>query len=147
MLFFLGLDSEFALLETVLTALYDGVPKMRKHKVTTVYDTMIDIDCFLSQGESDWHRLRRLFPGRSPLCCRWWPVHLQPDGHVRGRLRCRLDRDLGGHLSHVDLRIQELLQGPCPDDRLRAVLVLEDLLGLRHAGPIAGRLYTILYQF
>ena len=40
MLFFLGLDSEFALLETVLTALYDGVPKMRKHKVTTVYDTM-----------------------------------------------------------------------------------------------------------
>jgi len=33
MLFFLGLDSEFALLETVLTALYDGVPKMRKHKV------------------------------------------------------------------------------------------------------------------
>ena len=33
MLFFLGLDSEFALLETGLTAIYDGVPKMRKHKV------------------------------------------------------------------------------------------------------------------
>ncbi len=33
MLFFLGLDSEFALLETALTALYDGVPRLRKHKV------------------------------------------------------------------------------------------------------------------
>jgi solute carrier family 6 amino acid transporter-like protein 5/7/9/14 len=34
MLFFLGLDSEFALLETVLTAVYDGVPRLRNHKVT-----------------------------------------------------------------------------------------------------------------
>ena len=33
MLFFLGLDSEFALLETALTALYDGYPKLRNHKV------------------------------------------------------------------------------------------------------------------
>ena len=33
MLFFLGLDSEFALLETVLTAVYDGFPKLRNHKV------------------------------------------------------------------------------------------------------------------
>ena len=33
MLFFLGLDSEFALLETVLTAIYDGFPKARAHKV------------------------------------------------------------------------------------------------------------------
>lgn len=33
MLFFLGLDSQFALLETALTAVYDGFPKMRKHKV------------------------------------------------------------------------------------------------------------------
>ena len=33
MLFFLGLDSEFALLETVLTAMYDGYPKLRNHKV------------------------------------------------------------------------------------------------------------------
>jgi len=33
MLFFLGLDSEFALLETVLTAAYDGFPATRKHKV------------------------------------------------------------------------------------------------------------------
>ena len=33
MLFFLGLDSEFALLETALTALYDGIPKLRNHKV------------------------------------------------------------------------------------------------------------------
>jgi solute carrier family 6 amino acid transporter-like protein 5/7/9/14 len=33
MLFFLGLDSEFALLETALTAVYDGYPKLRNHKV------------------------------------------------------------------------------------------------------------------
>lgn len=33
MLFFLGLDSEFALLETALTAMYDGFPRMRNHKV------------------------------------------------------------------------------------------------------------------
>ncbi len=33
MLFFLGLDSEFALLETALTALYDAYPKLRNHKV------------------------------------------------------------------------------------------------------------------
>lgn len=34
MLFLLGLDSEFALLETALTALYDGFPKSRNHKVS-----------------------------------------------------------------------------------------------------------------
>ena len=33
MLFLLGLDSEFALLETALTAMYDGYPKLRKYKV------------------------------------------------------------------------------------------------------------------
>jgi len=33
MLFFLGLDSEFALLETALTAMYDGYPTLRRHKV------------------------------------------------------------------------------------------------------------------
>ena len=33
MLFFLGLDSQFALLETALTAMYDGYPILRKHKV------------------------------------------------------------------------------------------------------------------
>ncbi len=32
MLFTLGLDSEFALLETVLTGVYDSFPKMRKYK-------------------------------------------------------------------------------------------------------------------
>ncbi len=35
MLFLLGLDSEFALLETALTALYDGVPRFRNHKVSS----------------------------------------------------------------------------------------------------------------
>ena len=33
MLFLLGLDSEFALLETALTAMYDALPKLRKYKV------------------------------------------------------------------------------------------------------------------
>ena len=37
MLFFLGLDSEFALLETVLTAIYDGFPKARAHKVQRIF--------------------------------------------------------------------------------------------------------------
>ncbi len=32
MLFLLGLDSEFALLETVLSGIYDLIPKTRKHK-------------------------------------------------------------------------------------------------------------------
>ena len=36
MLFLLGLDSEFALLETALTALYDGYPKARNHKVRKI---------------------------------------------------------------------------------------------------------------
>lgn len=33
MLFFLGLDSEFATLETFTTTFYDSFPRMRKHKV------------------------------------------------------------------------------------------------------------------
>ena len=37
MLFFLGLDSEFALLETALTAIYDAYPKLRNHKVSLVF--------------------------------------------------------------------------------------------------------------
>ncbi|XP_059095413.1 sodium-dependent proline transporter-like [Tigriopus californicus] len=37
MLFLLGLDSEFALLETVLTILYDGVPFFRRNKVKTTF--------------------------------------------------------------------------------------------------------------
>lgn len=45
MLFFLGLDSEFALLETALTAVYDGVPKLRNHKVKV---TLVScIACYL----------------------------------------------------------------------------------------------------
>ena len=45
MLFFLGLDSEFALLETSLTALYDGFPALRKHKVKMT--ALGCISCFL----------------------------------------------------------------------------------------------------
>ena len=33
MIFFLGIDSEFALLETVFTAVYDAAPTLRSHKV------------------------------------------------------------------------------------------------------------------
>jgi solute carrier family 6 amino acid transporter-like protein 5/7/9/14 len=44
MLFFLGLDSEFALLETVLTAVYDGFPKLRNHKVTIIYRFIVRFD-------------------------------------------------------------------------------------------------------
>ncbi|XP_040580671.1 sodium- and chloride-dependent glycine transporter 1 [Lepeophtheirus salmonis] len=45
MLFLLGLDSEFAFLETILTAIYDGYPKLRKHKVLV---TLIAcVSCFL----------------------------------------------------------------------------------------------------
>jgi solute carrier family 6 amino acid transporter-like protein 5/7/9/14 len=45
MLFFLGLDSEFALLETVLTAIYDGFPKARAHKVKLTFAGCLA--CFL----------------------------------------------------------------------------------------------------
>ena len=41
MLFLLGLDSEFALLETALTAMYDGFPKIRKYKVNIVKQLLI----------------------------------------------------------------------------------------------------------
>lgn len=45
MLFLLGLDSEFALLETFLTALYDEFPKTRSKKVTITFITCAT--CFL----------------------------------------------------------------------------------------------------
>jgi solute carrier family 6 amino acid transporter-like protein 5/7/9/14 len=45
MLFLLGLDSEFALLETALTAMYDGFPKVRKYKVPITAASCIA--CFL----------------------------------------------------------------------------------------------------
>ena len=45
MLFLLGLDSEFALLETVLTAFYDGLPKTRKYKPALVF--LMCVACFL----------------------------------------------------------------------------------------------------
>ncbi|XP_067126215.1 sodium- and chloride-dependent glycine transporter 2-like isoform X3 [Centruroides vittatus] len=45
MLFLLGLDSEFALLETFLTALYDELPKMRNYKVLITFLTCAS--CFL----------------------------------------------------------------------------------------------------
>ncbi len=45
MLFTLGLDSEFALLETVLTGVYDMFPAMRKHKAKATL--VACIACFL----------------------------------------------------------------------------------------------------
>jgi len=45
MLFFLGLDSEFALLETALTALYDGFPKLRNHKVKITFVACVCCFC------------------------------------------------------------------------------------------------------
>lgn len=45
MLFLLGLDSEFALLETVLTAFYDAVPSARRYK--PVFTFLLCLSCFL----------------------------------------------------------------------------------------------------
>lgn len=45
MLFLLGLDSEFALLETVLTAFYDAMPKTKNYKPLLVF--LICASCFL----------------------------------------------------------------------------------------------------
>lgn len=45
MLYLLGLDSEFALIETVLTSLYDMVPKAKKYKSLLVF--LLCAACFL----------------------------------------------------------------------------------------------------
>ncbi len=45
MLFLLGLDSEFALLETVLTVIYDGLPKTKNYKPIMVF--IMCASCFL----------------------------------------------------------------------------------------------------
>lgn len=45
MLFTLGLDSEFALLETVLTAIYDTFPRSRDHKIKIT--GLVCLSCFL----------------------------------------------------------------------------------------------------
>ncbi len=45
MLFTLGLDSEFALLETVLTAIYDAFPRTRRWKPLVCL--LVCISCFL----------------------------------------------------------------------------------------------------
>merc|ERR1719312_1338893 len=45
MLFLLGLDSEFALLETVLTACYDAMPRAKKYQPLLVF--LICLSCFL----------------------------------------------------------------------------------------------------
>jgi len=45
MLFLLGLDSEFALLETVLTAFYDSLPNTKKYQPLMVF--LICLSCFL----------------------------------------------------------------------------------------------------
>ncbi|KAK3865268.1 hypothetical protein Pcinc_029109 [Petrolisthes cinctipes] len=45
MMFTLGLDSEFALLETVLTAIYDTIPSSRNHKL--LLTGLVCLSCFL----------------------------------------------------------------------------------------------------
>ena len=45
MLFTLGLDSEFALLETLLTGIYDTFPVTRNHKTKVCFATCLA--CFL----------------------------------------------------------------------------------------------------
>jgi len=45
MLFLLGLDSEFALLETILTAFYDSMPRTKKYKPVLVF--LLCVACFL----------------------------------------------------------------------------------------------------
>lgn len=45
MLFLLGLDSEFALLETVLTAFYDGIPSLKRFKPIMTF--LLCMSCFL----------------------------------------------------------------------------------------------------
>ena len=56
MLFFLGIDSEFAVLETVFSAIYDGVPSLRKHKVkVTAFGCLccflLGLPCVSSNGQ------------------------------------------------------------------------------------------------
>lgn len=55
MLFLLGLDSEFALLETVLTVLYDGLPKTKDYKPLLVgllctFCFLLSLPCMSSSG-------------------------------------------------------------------------------------------------
>jgi len=45
MLFLLGIDSEFALLETVLTCIYDGIPKLKNYK--PVITSLLCASCYL----------------------------------------------------------------------------------------------------
>jgi len=45
MLFLLGLDSEFALLETVLTAFYDAIPSLKRYKPVITF--LLCLSCFL----------------------------------------------------------------------------------------------------
>jgi len=45
MLFLLGLDSEFALLETVLTAFYDAIPTLKRFKPVVTF--LLCLSCFL----------------------------------------------------------------------------------------------------
>ena len=56
MLFFLGLDSEFALLETALTAIYDGYPKLRNHKVSFFWHFL----AFFGQTFAFWDWIQSL---------------------------------------------------------------------------------------
>jgi len=126
MLFFLGLDSEFALLETALTAIYDGYPKLRNHKVKITFFCLL---CLLLIGPALY-------------LSSWW-IRIGFDGYLWGRI-CRLvDSFLGNCRIYVDLWIQELLQGYQINVRTGAFLVLEDLLARHFPNFLVGDLYCL----
>eukprot|EP00095_Tigriopus_kingsejongensis_P003208 maker-scaffold50_size457468-snap-gene-1.20 protein:Tk03208 transcript:maker-scaffold50_size457468-snap-gene-1.20-mRNA-1 annotation:"GABA transporter " len=79
MLFFLGLDSEFALLETVLTVLYDGVPLLRRNKVKTTFVAcaccyLLGLPCVSFSGQYVLDLMDTYGAGLAVLWTAFWEV-------------------------------------------------------------------------
>ena len=72
-------------------------------------------------------RVRELLPPRTTLRLSLGAVRTRPNGHIRCRLRCSLDRLLGACRTHVDIRLQKRLQGYQTDARFGAVRILEGI--------------------